>query len=99
MSLPSGLVPVTFPDGRVVSEFPVEFGWEDSELEPVVIKRFVEYDDIPCVLAKGGSVFRMRPSNDPNFPYRLEEVTSTLSSDAAFKGSWISEEEAIELVR
>ena len=99
MAFPSGLVPVTFPDGRVVSKFPVEFEWEDSDLEPVVIEEFVEYDDIPCALAEDGSVFRMRPSNDPNFPYRLEAVRTTLSTDAMFKGSTISENEAVKLVR
>ena len=99
MPLPSGLVPVTFPDGRVVSEVPVEFGWEDSDVKPIVVDRVVEYDDIPCIIAVDGSVFRMRPSNDPNFPYRLEEVSTTLRSDAMFKGSIISESEAVKLIR
>ena len=78
--------------------------WEsEGPNSPVFVKKFVEYDDMPFILAdnpEGGfpKVFRMRPSNSAAFGYTLEEANGSIIPDALFKSFEISEKEAVELL-
>ena len=82
-------------DGRDLSGVPWEKGTPN---EPVFVKKFVEYDDVPFVLAKDGKAYRMLPSKSASLGYTLEEDNTSRSTDAWFKGSTIPESEAVSLL-
>ena len=64
----------------------------------VFVEEFREYDDVPFVLATDGSTWRMLPSKETSFGYTLVEDNSSSSTDAMFKGSSITEAEAVSLL-
>lgn len=86
---------VLFMDGRDANGIPWEKGTPN---EPVFVQRFKEYDDMPFVFSDSGKVFRMLPSKDSSFGYRLEEDKTSRGTDALLKGYTVTEEEAVSLL-
>ena len=70
------LVPFTLPDGSTVS-LPTEF-WVPEEENPssFVVRRFLEFNDVPYVDAVGGYIFRMEAnaSSALSTTVRIEDV-------------------------
>ena len=70
----------------------------DDDSGDVVVRRFLEYEDLPYVFAKGGELFRMRFSKSASRGYILEPAKRSMYADVSWKGSTISESEAKSLL-
>ena len=81
-------------DGRDLSGVPWEKGTPN---EPVFVEEFVEYDDVPYVVANSG-LFRMLPNKASSLGYTLELAFDAPTADILFKGSTIPESEAVALL-
>ncbi|WP_298034710.1 hypothetical protein [uncultured Desulfovibrio sp.] len=92
---------VIFKDSR--NAYDTNIPWEkDSPNEPIFVRDFVEYDDMPFVLAESDEgfpdVWRMRRDENAYRGYILEKATGSIVPDVLFKSSRISEQEAYEMV-
>ena len=99
------LVPFTLPDGSTVS-LPTEF-WVPEEENPssFVVRRFLEFNDVPYVGTLEGCIFRMEAnaSSALSTPMRigdvrLVEVDGPIAVSITFDSSVISMSEALALI-